>query len=465
MTEPSVNFRDRIATSDDKGHRKWVYARLPKGRYTTRRHWVAMALILLFTVTPFIKVAGEPFILIDVVNRHFILFGRVFWPQDTYLLGIAMLTFVIFIILFTVVFGRMWCGWACPQTIFLEVLFRRIETWIEGSPAKQQASNQKPKTSGWYIRRTFKIVVFTSIILIAVNIFLSYFISAGNLLSAWKTGFTDYHRTLVAMIVLTAAGTFVYTWFREQACTILCPYGRLQGTLTDNDTIMVMYDYLRGEPRGKTKEGESQGGDCINCNKCVQVCPTGIDIRNGTQLECINCTACIDACDEVMAHIGKAGGLIRYTSEKEISSGEKRRFTGRMAFYTSVLAGLLIFLSILIMKRTEVETTILRTPGILFQRNENGTFSNLYNYKIVNKTRKDIDLSFKLLQPEGELRIIGNQPMVKNGASVEGVFFILLDSSIVVSHEMKIQIGLFDDDHQVELLESTFIGPMNKNIP
>lgn len=465
MTEPSVNFRDRIATSDEEGHRKWVYARLPKGRYTTRRHWVALVLILLFIVTPFIKVAGEPFILLDVLNRHFILFGRVFWTQDTYLLGIAMLTFVVFVVLFTVVYGRLWCGWACPQTIFLEILFRRIEIWIEGSPAKQQASDQKPKAFGWYFRRILKTMVFAGIILVAVNVFLSYFIGAGYLISAWKTGFTEYHRTMVAMIILTAAGTFVYAWFREQACTILCPYGRLQGTLTDNDTIMVMYDYLRGEPRGKSNESERTGGDCIDCRNCVQVCPAGIDIRNGTQLECINCTACIDACDSVMTRIGKAGGLIRYASEKEISSGAKRHFTGRIAFYTSVLAGLLIILSILIMKRTEVETTILRTPGILFQRNGDGSFSNLYNYKIVNKTRKDINLSFKLLQPKGELRIIGNQPTVKNGASAEGVFFILLDSSMVVSHETKLEIGLFDNDHQVELLESTFIGPMNKNKP
>ena len=462
MPEPSIYFRDRIATSDDEGHRKWVFARLPKGRHTTRRHWVALVLILLFVVTPFIKVAGEPFILLDVINRHFILFGRVFWPQDTYLLGIAMLTFVVFVVLFTVVYGRLWCGWACPQTIFLEIIFRRIESWIEGGAAKQQVAHQKPKTSGWYLRRLLKIIVFASVILVAVNVFLSYFISADSMISAWRTGFTDYHRTMIAMIVMTAAGTFVYAWFREQACAILCPYGRLQGTL-------IAYDTERGDARGPRAKGADPKalglGDCVDCGICVQVCPTGIDIRNGTQLECINCTACIDACDAIMTRLGKPVGLIRYASEKGISKGTKQHFTGRMAFYTTVLTGLLIFLSVLIIKRTEVETTILRTPGILFQRNEDGTFSNLYNYKIVNKTRKDINLSFKLLQPKGELRLIGNQPSVMNGASAEGVFFILIDSSMVVTHEMKIEIGLFDDGHQVELLESSFIGPMDKSKP
>lgn len=465
MPQSAGSFRDRIATSDDEGRRKWVFARLPKGRYTQRRHWVAFVLLVIFFITPLLKVDGEPFMLLDVINRHFILFGHVFWPQDTYLLGIAMLTFVVFIVLFTVVFGRLWCGWACPQTVFLEIIFRRVEAWIEGSPAVQQANSSRPKTTGWYLRRLLKIVVFAAIILLAVNVFLSYFISFDALMVAWSTGFADYHRTLVAMVALTVVGTFVYAWFREQACTILCPYGRLQGVLTDNDTLMVAYDHVRGEPRGKAWDENGRTGDCIDCRQCIQVCPTGIDIRNGTQLECINCTACIDVCDAVMTRQSKPRGLIRYASEKGILSGARLHFTGRMAFYTAVLAGLLIFLSILIMRRSEVETTVLRTPGTLFQQQADGKVSNLYNYKIVNKGRREIQLAFRLIEPAGELRLIGNLPLIRKGAAVEGVFFVLVDSSLVHSHEMKVKIGVFDAETPVEILESSFIGPMKNQAP
>ncbi|MDD2963888.1 MAG: cytochrome c oxidase accessory protein CcoG [Bacteroidales bacterium] len=459
MPESSIYFRDRIATSDDKGRRKWVFARLPKGRLTIRRHWVALILLTVFFTLPLIKFDGQPFVLLDVINRHFILFGNVFWPQDTYLLGIAMLTFVVFVVLFTVVFGRLWCGWACPQTILLEIIFRRVESWIEGSAAHQQALKHKSKTLGWYTRRIVKIVVFAAIIFLFVNFFLSYFIGFEDLKTAWKTGFVDYQRTLVALIALTLAGTFVYTWFREQACTIVCPYGRLQGALTDNDTLMVAYDYKRGEPRGKTHDLTNQG-DCIDCRSCVQVCPTGIDIRNGTQLECVNCTACIDACDSVMTRIKKPRGLIRYASEKGILTGAPLKFTGRMVFYSIVLGGLLLFLAFLIAQRAEVETTVLRTPGILFQRNEDGTLSNLYNYKIVNKSRRDIQLTFQLVSPQGKIRLIGSQPFVKKGAAAEGVFFVDIDSTLVTSHELKTEISISEGEILVETVKTTFIGPI-----
>lgn len=460
MPESAISFRDRIATSDDQGRRKWVFARLPKGRYTVRRHAVALFLIAIFFALPLIELDGQPFVLLDVINRHFILFGNVFWPQDTYLLGIVMLTFVVFVVLFTVVFGRLWCGWACPQTILLEIIFRRIEAWIEGSPAQQQAWSQRPKTGRWYLRRVLKILVFAVIIFLFVNFFLSYFISFKNLRVAWETGFADYPRTLVAMIALTAAGTFVYTWFREQACTIVCPYGRLQGVLTDNDTLMVAYDYRRGEPRGKLSASDLNQGDCIDCRSCVQVCPTGIDIRNGTQLECVNCTACMDACNAVMTRVKKPHGLIRYASEKGISTGAPLQFTGRMAFYSAVLGALLVFLTVLVVRRAEVETTILRTPGILFQRNTDGTISNLYNYKIVNKSRRDIQLSFRLDAPQGRIRLVGNQPRVRKGASAEGVFFVDIDSTKVTVHEVKTVIGVMEETKLIETVKTTFIGPI-----
>lgn len=458
MAEKEIYFRDRIATSDDQGRRRWVFAKLPTGKYTTRRNVVALILLTLFFVLPHIKIQGEPFLLLDILNRHFILFGAIFWPQDTYLLGITMLTLVVFIILFTVIYGRLWCGWACPQTIFMEIIFRRIETWIEGGPAKQKEAKNH-KTLSFYIKRLFKYFVFFTIIFLSVNNFISYFISFDGLLKAWGEGFANNNIALGVLIAGTTAGMFIYTWFREQACTIVCPYGRLQGSLVDNDTIIVAYDYKRGEPRGK-----NQQGDCIDCKNCVAVCPTGIDIRNGTQLECVNCTACIDACDSVMEKVSKPKGLIRYTSEKGIKEGIKLHFTGRMAFYTVVLGALIIFLGFLMFSRTEMETTILRTPGMLYQALGTDSTSNLYNYKIVNKSRKELNLEIKLVEPtEGIIKMVGHSPIAKPESATEGVFFVILPNTKLTSHKLGVKFHIILDGKIMEEQTASFLTPKTNN--
>ncbi|MDO9512604.1 MAG: cytochrome c oxidase accessory protein CcoG [Bacteroidales bacterium] len=454
----NVSFRDRLETLEESGKRKWVYAKLPRGPLTRLRTLVAGFLLAIFYLLPHIRMNGEPFVLLNIAKREFIIFGMVFWPQDTYLLGIAMVTFMVFIILFTIVYGRVWCGWACPQTLFMETVFRRIETWIDGSPNKQKKLRKSSWTFYKIYKRGFKFLVFLFIIGITVNTFLSYFVGVKDIIHAWSVGFQGWPVTAFLMGAGTFLGMFIYGWFREQACTVLCPYGRLQGALVDNDTMVIAYDYLRGEPRGKSRNNEIPG-DCIDCSNCVQVCPTGIDIRNGTQLECINCTACIDACNKVMKQVSKPEGLIRFSTEKGIENRQQITFTPRIILYSTLLLLLLGFLTYLSLNRNIVETTILRTPGFLFQEQPDGRISNLYNIRLVNKSREDITLELRALNIDGEVRLPDGKIFVNAGSSSEYIFFFYLKSSLLHSKSSKIRFGVFKDNTLIETFSTTFVGP------
>ena len=331
---------------------------------------------------------GEPLFLFNVLERKFIFFGKIFWPQDFFIFAIGLLTFIVFVILFTVAFGRIFCGWACPQTIFMEMVFRKIEYFIDGDANQQKKLKAMPWNTEKIIKRATKIFVFFSLSFLIANFFLGYIIGIDELIVHIKAGIFVEFGTFSALVIFTLVFFFVYYWFREQACIIVCPYGRLQGVLLDRNSILVAYDYVRGEPRGKLSDKTNDKGDCVNCHACVRVCPTGIDIRNGTQLECVNCTACIDACDEIMDHVNKPKGLIRYASENGIASKQKMTYSWRLKMYTIVLTLLLSFLAILLITRADIAARILRTPGQTYQLLENNKISNLYNIKLYICRRK-----------------------------------------------------------------------------
>lgn len=459
-----ISFRDRLYTIGEGGRRKWVFATLPQGRYTLMRHVVALLLIALFVVLPHVKYEGEPFLLLNVMQRKFILFGMVVWPQDTYMLGIGMLAFVVGVILFTVVYGRIWCGWACPQTIFMEIIFRRIETWIDGSPAQQKALRERPLDAGKFWRRSLKFVIFFSIIFYSVNNFAVFFIGKPYLFDAYRAGFAGHPYLLAYLIVITGVGMIIYWWFREQTCSVICPYGRLQGVLLDNDSLIVAYDYRRGEPRGAAmpvEQRKSAGlGDCIDCKNCVRVCPTGIDIRNGTQLECINCTACMDACDAVMDRIKLPRGLIRITSERSIREGTSHRLNWRAYAYSGVLILLLGFFMYLLLSRAPVEATVLRTPGTFFQPYDSTHISNLYNLRIVNKTRQDQVIRLQELNTGGVIKISGGADtiIVKKESSIETLFFLVLPVSEAQVDKRELVFRFFIGTRPVQDFKSTFVG-------
>jgi cytochrome c oxidase accessory protein FixG len=431
------------------------------------RKIVSYFLLAILIANPFLKINGNQFMMFNVLERRFNIFGFPFWPQDFYLFVLFMILGVVFVILFTVIFGRIFCGWICPQTIFLEMVFRRIEYWIEGDRgaqirlAKQEWNAEKIRKKG------LKWFVFLIISFFIANVFLAYLISSDELFKMIEEGPESHQSTLIALLIFTGVFYFVFVWFREQVCIIACPYGRLQGVLLDNKSINVAYDFVRGEKeagRAKLNKNEdrttSGKGDCIDCHQCVQVCPTGIDIRNGTQLECVNCTACIDECDTIMESVGLPKGLIRYASEDEIEKKSKFQFTARMKGYTAVLVILIGVLTGLLFLRTDVEASILRLPGQLYQH-KGDNISNVYTFKIINKTNDEFkDIHFKLVGIKGTLNVVGHQDfkVPKQGMN-SGTLFIEINQFLLETDKTKLEIEVYNGNEKIETATTNFLSP------
>lgn len=469
MSEPfeDESFRDVIGTIDESGKRKFIFPKQPKGKLYDYRKLVSYFLLITLIANPFIKVNGNQFMMFNVLERRFNILGFPFWPQDFYLFVMAMIIGVVFVILFTVIYGRIFCGWICPQTIFLEMVFRRIEYWIDGDRGAQLRLQKQEWNAEKIRKRLTKWVIFFIISFGIANVFLAYIIGSDRLFLMVEEGPLNHMSNFIALLIFTAVFYFVFVWFREQVCIIACPYGRLQGVLLDNKSINVTYDFVRGEKdtgRAKFNKNEDRSttgkGDCIDCHQCVNVCPTGIDIRNGTQLECTNCTACIDECDSIMKSVGLPNGLIRYASEDEIEKKLPFKFTTRMKGYTVVL-GILISLFIgLLFLRNDVEATVLRLPGQLFQH-KGDKISNVYTFKIVNKTVKDYDkVHFELIDQKGEIKMVGNNTFFvqKQGMS-EGTMFIEINQFILKSDNTKLKIGVYNGDQLLETAKTSFLSP------
>lgn len=473
-------YRDKIATVDETGKRVWIYPKKPKGRFTNARTIVSVALLAFLFITPFIKVNGEPFLLFNILERKFILFGILFTPQDFHLFVLAMLTLIVFIILFTVVYGRIFCGWICPQTIFMEMVFRKIEYWIEGDANAQKRLNKAPWTTDKIIKKVSKQAIFFTIAVLIANTFLAYIIGVEEVIRIATEPVTQNWQGFIAMILFSGAFYFVFSYMREQVCIAVCPYGRLQGVMLDKNSIVIAYDHIRGEPRGKIRKQRKNKktaaaqatspesaidmlpplGDCIDCKLCVQVCPTGIDIRDGTQLECVNCTACIDACDEVMDKINRPRGLIRYDSDNGILEGKKKLFTPRVIGYTIVLAVLLLVNAFLLTSRTNVEVLILRTPGMLYQEVDDTYLSNLYNYQIINKTKKEFPVELRLVEEGGRIRTVGAIPNTKAADVTEGAFFIEMDRNVLKGRKNRLTIEVYSEGKMIDRVKTNFLGPV-----
>lgn len=463
------SFRDRIATVDAKGKRNWVFAQKPKGKFYNIRTWVSWGFFILFFALPFIKVNGRPLFLFNVPDARFIIFGKIFWPQDFFIFGLTMVTFIIFIVLFTAAFGRLFCGWVCPQTVFMEMLFRKLEYLIEGDAAKQKLLKNSPWTTHKIRKKLTKHIVFYLLSFIIANFFLAYIIGVDELKKIITEPVSQHIVGFMAIIVFSAVFYAVYAFFREQACTVVCPYGRLQGVLLDRNSMIVAYDYKRGEPRGKYKKTQpvqSNTGDCIDCFQCVKVCPTGIDIRNGTQMECVGCTACIDACNKMMDAVGKPRGLVRYASENGIAENKKLSYTGRMKFYTVLLFVLSGILATLLLTRKDIDGTIVRTRGQLYQERGTDSLSNLFNIKIINKTIKDIPVTLRLegdAAKAGKIEMIGSgEVMLKQEDQASGSFFIVLPRTFITKRKIKLGVGLYEGEKRITTIKTNFTGPFSR---
>jgi cytochrome c oxidase accessory protein FixG len=461
----SPGYRDRIATIDESGRRRWVFPRKPRGPLHRARAIVSWVLLAILFAGPFIKINGQPLLLLNVIDRKFIIFGMAFWPQDFHLFVLAMIAAIVAILLFTVVFGRLFCGWACPQTIFMEMVFRKIEYWIDGDYRAQRKLREAPWDATKIFKRITKHGIFYGISFLIGNIFLAYIIGIEELGRIVTAPPSEHLAGLTAMVLFSGAFYFVFAWFREQVCTLVCPYGRLQSVLLDDRSIVVAYDWVRGEDRKRFRRGEDRSalGDCIDCHQCVDVCPTGIDIRDGTQLECVNCTACIDACNEVMEKVDLPKGLIRYDSYEGIKNGLKLKPSLRMFGYSAVLVTIVAVLMVLIFTRSDVETTILRSPGTLYQEIAEDRFTNLYTVKMVNKTFGTLPVRLELLEPAGELRMVGNDLSIEEQGIAQGAFFVELERQQLDGVKTPIRIAVYNEDRVLETVKTAFMGPSAYN--
>jgi len=466
-----TSFRDLLTTTDRRGIRKWVYPRVPEGDWTRLRRIVSIILVGFLVVAPFLRWEGQPVFLLDFLNRKFILFSQLIWPQELHLFLLVLLVFGLGLILFTTVLGRLWCGWACPQTVFLEMVFRPLEFLLEGSGPQQKKFDQSPLGFRKIWIKSWKHGLFFMISFSIGNILLAWIIGSDEL---WKI-ITDpplaHLEGLTYMILFSLAFYWNFSWFREQFCSIICPYARLQSALLDENTLMVTYDYVRGErEEGRAKLGarhqmeaeeESELGDCIDCRRCVDACPSAVDIRNGLQLECIQCTACVDACNLIMDRIGKDRGLIRYASQKQISDQGKFQFTRRMAAYCLILTATIALLFIKFATRPDVNLGITRARGSLFTMLPDGHCSNLYQLKLTNNTFKEQMITMKLMEPEGSIQIPSPQILVEPASRKELPFFVILQPSQLIGHKTPLTIGAFSNGQKITEFQTTFLGPLD----
>lgn len=461
--EDNAEFRDRIATIDEKGKRIWIFPKKPSGKFYNKRKIVSYLLLAMLFGAPFIKIDGEPLFLFNVVERKFSIFGQIFWAQDFYLLALLLIILVVFVILFTVIFGRLFCGWVCPQTIFMEMVFRRIEYWIEGDFNQQKKLTNGEWNSEKIKKRLLKWFLFFLISFLIANTFLAYIIGYENVIQIATDNPANHIGGLISLVIFTLLFFFVFLKMREQICTTICPYGRLQGVLLDRKSLNITYDYKRGENRGKFDKREDRKdvgkGDCIDCNQCVNVCPTGIDIRDGIQLECVNCTACIDACDTIMEKVKLPKGLIRFDSEDGIANGKKFSFTSRIKAYTVVLLLLIVLFVSLIAVRSDFEVTILRTRGTLFQHADNGQITNIYDLNILNKTNDEYAIELKLMDREGQVSIVGKPIVLMRRSAAKSKFMIFLPEDKIEKMNTEIIIGIYSNGELFEEVETTFMAP------
>jgi cytochrome c oxidase accessory protein FixG len=472
-TPPNEVFRDTIGTIDEEGKRNWILPKKPAGPYYEKRKLVSYFLLAFLFAAPFIKINGNQFLMFNVLERRFNIFGLPFWPQDFHLFVISMIIGVVFVTLFTVGFGRIFCGWICPQTIFMEMVFRRIEYAIDGDRNKQIRLKKQKWDAEKIRKRTLKWFIFMIISFLIANIFLAYLIGSDKLFRYVQEGPSDHLGTFIPLVIFTGVFYFIFAWFREQVCIIACPYGRLQGVLLDNKSIVVAYDYKRGEGengRKKFRKNEDRDalgyGDCIDCLQCVHVCPTGIDIRNGTQLECVNCTACIDECDSIMEKIDKPKGLIRYASEENIENKVPFKLTARMKGYIAVLTILTGVLLGMLALRNDVEARVLRLPGQLYERKDNNIISNIYTYKLVNKTTDTITgVTFRVRNQQGVVKLVSNNNSVEVPAQglAEGSLFIEMNQSDLEGDKHKLRVDVYSGEEMIETTTVTFLGPRSYN--
>jgi cytochrome c oxidase accessory protein FixG len=484
IVEDHERFRAELASIQPDGRRKWIYARKPSGRFFRYRTILSWFLLAFLFLAPWVKVGGKQFLLLNIIDREFVFFGVPFWPNDFYLVALMFLTTVVTIVVFTATFGRFFCGWICPQTIFMEMVFRKIEWWIEGGPAEQAKRRAGPWTGDRLWRAALKVSIFFTISFAIANTFLAYVVSCDVLVRYVVDGPMAHLELFVGLVTFTIVFFMVFYRFREQVCLVACPYGRYMSALVDENTIAVTYDFYRGESRAKwtredtaaKKEAKQEAkneakstvsafarpaghGDCVDCYQCVTVCPTGIDIRNGIQLECVNCTACIDACDEVMTKVGLPEGLIRYTSQSAVEHGASSWLTTRIKAYLAIWVVLMGVVGTLVAMRGDVDVVILRQEGTTWAQTTDG-ITNFYRLQLINKTSQPLSYGIRITQPaNAQLELLAMPEVVGSQDIAKGRFMVTIPSPSISSKEMKITVELVSEGKVINSTTTSFLSP------
>ena len=467
FVEEHQTFRDELASITRDGRRRWVYARQPAGRLYRARTVVSWFLLAFLLLAPFVHFRGQPLVMLNVVERRFVLFGLVFWPQDFYLVVLIALSVLVTLALSTVAVGRVWCGWLCPQTIFMEMLFRKLEFWLDGSAGQQLRRDRGPWNADRLLHAFRKQAIFFVLSFGLANVFLAWIIGA----DALETIVTDppgqHLAGLMAITIFSLVFYGVFSRFREQACVLACPYGRVMSSLIDPHTITVTYDTVRGEPRGKRrKESEPRtAGDCIDCFQCVTICPTGIDIRNGIQMECVNCTACVDACNDVMRRIGQPEGLIRLTSHEAVSTGTAGWLTARVRAYAVVWLLLVAGVATLLWTRRDLDVLILRQPGTLFTT-VGSDLANFYTLQAFNRSDRPVQFAIEVVEPRGATVMpLGVLDRVGPHGLLEGRFLLRANPSTLSGASTPVRLAVRVDGQPTGEVASSFLGPATPGRP
>lgn len=462
-----MSSSDRLTTTDEEGHRVYLYPEDVKGRWINRRQTFYAFLIFVFMILPWIHFQGKQVILLNIPDRNFVFFGHVFYGHDAPFLVFLLLIFILSMGLLTTMLGRAWCGWACPQTVFIHSIYGRIERWIEGSARKRQ----KRDAQGWTWQRFFlklaKWIVFLLVSLHISHSFLGYFVGTRELLMI-SLGSPLEHLTLFfTMLFFTGIFLFDFGWFREQFCLIACPYGRFQSVMMDEHSLVVAYDPKRGEPRRAKGIEKNQEGDCVNCGHCVRVCPTGIDIRDGaSQFECIACTQCIDACDEIMLRVGKPEGLIKYSSESEASGMKIQWLRARSLIYGLLLVLVLSVFAHFLEKHKDLDVVILRSQGAPFQVIDEGrAILNRFQLQFIHHDNEVLNIEIRLEDKREEITLVAQRLDLKlksgqNNAQV----FVRFSPSVLDQGNGKTKISIINKNNEskemmIKELEVNLVGP------
>lgn len=460
---------ERLATTDEHGNRVYLYPEDVKGKWKERRTVVYWALILLYLVLPWFYINGKPALMIDIAHREFTLLGFTLHGMEPILFFLLLASGLFFVAFMTSLLGRVWCGWGCPQTVFIQAIFLKVERLVEGKARQREQLNAAPWTTEKIFKRGLKWGLYLVISLHIAHTFIGYFVGPRELFLITLDPPTEHFGIFVATMIATLIILLDFGWFREQFCIIACPYGRIQSVMMDENSQVVAYDTKRGEPRRGIASREAEG-DCVNCYNCVKVCPTGIDIRRGTQLECIACTQCIDACDDIMTKLKKPTGLIRYSSEKELRGEPAKLITVRSTIYLAVSLLFVTAFVLFFRSSTKLSVNFLRGTGAPFSTQvlDDGTtlITNHFTVKLKHQGSQDFQLELRVAQAELQSRIFLTQPVKPwkmTAAELRQVVFVRFDPSVLVKGAQNVKLELYDrlTNEVVATKDVNLVGPLH----